>query len=75
MDTLGHDLLHLSVEIQRRLNYSYLRIPMSFPCQLCKEPRETSSHVDLVRYGRFIKSDEVNPCVQGEKGGSPLLSL
>lgn len=43
---------------------------MSFPCQLCKEPRGTRSHVDLFRYGKFLKRDEINPGVPGKKGGS-----
>lgn len=43
---------------------------MSFPCQLCKEPRGTSSHGGLFRHGRFLKRDEANLGVQGEKGGS-----
>lgn len=43
---------------------------MSFPCQLCKEPRGTSSQVGLFRCGGYLKKYEANPGVQGEKGGS-----
>lgn len=45
MDTLGHGLLRLRVEVWEGVGDSHLRIPMSFPCQFCAECRDGPAHM------------------------------